>query len=256
LSSFAAAWSSAACSFDSGHDYAVTVTWLINGTAPSEELCDAQGVERVRFTVRSPSKRRTLEASCDDRVVLASDGLPYGGFITTQSFDYGVAYDYEVEMLDRAGNPLPDLGYGDTFVVYYGDEVPWALAPLELWDPGRGAIASVFGSWTINGRPPDATSCAAVDADEVAIEVASSTDADFADFHEVAFASCADGELDSREAVLAEGEYVARYVLFSADDTRLQEIPLVDGDQLISHHVFQAGELPIDPVDFRLSNLR
>jgi hypothetical protein len=240
----------AGCSFDSGHDYAVTVTWLINGTAPSEELCEEQGVARVRFTVRSSSKRRTLEADCDSSIVSGWDGLSYGGLRTTVSFDYGVPYDYEVQMIDRAGNAIPTLGYEDTFQVHYGDELPVELAPLELWDPERSPIASLFGSWSIGGADPDSASCALRGATDVAIEIASSTDAAFEDFVEIAFAPCEDGVLDTRQPVLAEGEYVVRYVLFSADGEALEEISLADGDQLIPFSVKQSGELAIDHVDF------
>jgi hypothetical protein len=242
-----------ACGFDSGHDYSTVVTWLINGTAPSPELCEEQGVDRVRFTVRSPSKRRTLEAPCSSQVVLPSDGLSYGGFVTTQAFDYGVSYDYEVEMLDDSGQPIPGLGYSDTYTTYYGDYVPFELAPLELWDPGRSPIASARGSWTFAGAPANNAICAQLGAAEVAIEVASSTDANFEDYYEVAHADCADGVIDSVAPALAEGEYVARYVLFSADDEALQEIPLADGDQLFPFQVDRAGELHFDPVDFDVS---
>lgn len=236
------------CGFGGGDDYAVTVTWLINGTSPSEELCRLQGVGRVRFTARSSSKRRTLEADCDSTIVSAWDGLRYGGLRTTVSFDFGVPYDYEVQMLDAAGDPIPALGYRDTFEIHYADDLPLELAPLELWDPTRGPIASVFGSWTFDGAQPSATTCAP--GDEVAIEVASSTDAAFEDYVEIAQAPCEDGEIDTRDAVLAEGEYVVRYVLFSADDEPLQEIPLADGDQLIPFEVKAPGELVIHHVDF------
>jgi hypothetical protein len=238
------------CTYDSGHDYAVTVTWLINGTSPSEELCEAQGVAQVRFTVESPSKRRSLTADCDASIVSAYDGLRYGGVHTTVSFDYGVPYDYEVQMLDRDGEAIPELGYRETFQVHFGDELPIELRPLELWDPERAPIASVFASWSIGGAAPTSASCARLGADEVAIEIASSTDATFEDYVEIANGKCADGELDTREPVLGEGEYVVRYVLFSADDEPLQEIPLADGDALIPFIVKQPGELAIDPVDF------
>jgi hypothetical protein len=238
------------CSYDSGHDYAVTVTWLINGTSPSEALCEAQGVDQVRFTVRSPSKRRTLTADCEDAIVSAYDGLLYGGVHTTVSFDYGVPYDYEVQMLDEQGQEIPELGYHDTFQVHFGDELPIELRPLELWDPKRAPIASIFASWSLDGAAPTSASCAALGADEVAIEIASATDAVFQDYIEIANAKCEEGELDTRQPVLGEGEYVVRYVLFSAENEPLQEIPLADGDALISFIVKEPGELAIDPVDF------
>jgi hypothetical protein len=239
------------CSYDAGHDYAVTVTWLINGTAPDQELCDAQGIDRIRFTVHGPNKTHSLEAACKSSVTLASDNLPYGGFISTVAFDFGVSYDYDVEMLDSSGKPVDDLNYSDTFQVLYEDPVPWVLAPLELWDPGREPVASVYGSWTIDGKRPDATSCAQLGAGDVVIDIASSTDADFQDYYELARASCADGAFDSRgDPLLGEGEYVARYVLLDKNDDPLQEIPLVDRDQLIAHVVDEPGELKFDPVDF------
>jgi hypothetical protein len=240
------------CSFDGGSDYAVTVTWLINGTSPSEELCESQGVARVRFTVRSPSKRRVLETDCDRSIVSAWDGLRYGGLRTTVSFDYDVSYDYEVQMLDDDGNAIPELGYRDSFEVHYAEDLPLELAPLELWDPTRRPIASVFGSWSLGGAVPTSALCG--EADEVAIEVASSTDADFVDYVEIAAAKCADGELDTRAAVLAEGEYVVRYSLYDAQDELLDEVPLVDGDQLIPFVVKEPGVLEIDAVDFSFSS--
>lgn len=240
----------ASCGFGTGNDYAVTVTWLINGSAPSLALCKANGVDRIRFTVRTPSKKRTLEAPCESSVGLVDyetgDTLPYGGFTTTDSFRYEVSYRYEVAMLDRNGAPLPGLSYEDSFQVYLDDEQPWPLRPLELFAP-LGPTAVVDAQWDIAGSAPTAESCAQLGATEVAIDVASSTDYDFVDPVEVARASCVDGRLVTEERVLAEGEYWIRYVALDAAESELQFVYAEDLYQVIG-----PSQLEVEAINFEL----
>jgi hypothetical protein len=244
LLALAAAPAATGCSLD--NDYAVTVTWLINGTAPSAALCRDQGVDRVRFTVLGGDNRRTIEAPCTDSLTL-EDGYRYGGFDSTSSFEYGVRYDYRVEMLDAAGRPLPDVSYEYEFTVFANDPQPFVLAPLELFAPG-GTMAALDAVWGIEGRSANQADCDRLGATTVAIDVASSTDFDFEDTVEVARGDCADGFIETGEGVLAEGEYNVRYVALDEDDKLVQEVRLEDE----YYAVDQPGTLELTGVDFDL----
>jgi len=236
-----------------GNDYAVTVTWLINGTAPDPDLCRAVGVDRIRFTVLGPGKERALYANCDDQVLLEDDGYYYGGFVSTRSFEYDVRYRYRVEMLDRQGNLVENASYTDSFIVSWGDYLPWVLAPLELFAPA-GDLAGVSGEWAIRGRKPSAADCQQLGAVSVAIDFASSTDENFDDAYEIVRGDCAAGTLISDGAVLAGGEYYVRYVLLDKDDKVIDEQPILDqtsrGAVLVVFAVDKRGTLRIDPVNF------
>lgn len=238
------------CGFGAGRDYAVTVTWLINGTAPSLALCQANGVDRIRFTVRTPSKTLTLEAPCESSIGLAdpetNESIPYGGFTTTDSFNYEVSYRYEVAMLDRNGARLSGLSYEASFQIYSNDEQPWPLRPLELFAP-LGDTASVDAQWDIAGSAPTSASCASLGASEVAIDVASSTDYYFDDAVEVARAACVDGRLVTEQRVLAEGEYWIRYVALDANGDDLQSVEAED-----LYQVSAPGQLEVEAIDFSL----
>lgn len=236
----------AGCRFGIGNDYAVTVTWLINGTAPSRSLCKAMGVESIRFTVLGPGKERTLHGNCDDQVLLESDGYYYGGFVSTRSFEYDVSYRYKVEMLDAQGKLVENATYTDRFEVSWGDEEPWVLVPLELFSP-TGQLAGVSGQWTIEGRKPDATDCQRLGADTVAIDFASSTDQYFDDAVEIVRADCTAGTVVSDGAVVEEGEYNVRYVALDKDGKVVSD---VIADQL--YVVDSRGTLAIEKIDFDL----
>lgn len=238
--------SSTGCRFSVGGDYAIGVTWLINGTAPSRQLCEENGVDRVRLTILSPGKERTLEGDCDEQIYYDYDGLYYGGFISDDSFDYDVRYRYRIEMLDSQGRPLDGLGYTDTFRVSWGDDDPWVLVPLELFSP-TGRLAAVTGAWTIERRKANAQDCERLGASSVAIDFASSTDPDFVDPVEMVRADCATGQVFSDGAVVGEGEYNVRYVALDADGDVVQD---VIADQL--YVVDKKGTLDIETVDFDL----
>lgn len=207
--------------FDAGHDYAVTVTWLINGLAPSEAVCDAYGVDRVRLTTSSATKTRSVEAPCASSVEVYFDGdyLDYGGFDTTVAFDYGVRYRYHVEMLDAAGEVI--AAYDDTLEAYFGDPDPWVLDALELFEP-EGDWASISAHWTIDGETATDALCAEAGIETVAIDVASVTDQDFVDFVEMARAICGDGALLT-EPILGPGEYFIRYTALNEADEPVDE---------------------------------
>jgi hypothetical protein len=245
----------AGCRFGIGNDYAVTVTWLINGTAPSPELCRAQGVDQIRFTVLGPGKERALYADCEEQVLLESDGFYYGGFVSTRSFEHDVRYRYRVEMIDRQGKVVQNAGYTDTFEVSWGDELPWVLVPLELFSP-EGTLAGVRGEWTFERRKANAADCMALGAVTVAIDVASSTDPEFQDSFEIVRADCATGTVVSDGPALAEGEYYVRYVALDADDEVVEEVVIFDTgpnrDLPLLHVVDGGGTLRIAPIDFRL----
>jgi hypothetical protein len=228
-----------------GSDYAVTVTWLINGTAPSSSLCSAQGIDRVRFTVLGPGKERSLYADCDAQVLL-DDGYYYGGFVSTESFEYDVRYRYRVEMLDEHGDVVQDAGYSDTFEASYGDYLPWVLTPLELFSP-TGRVAGVSGTWTIEGRKANPTDCERLGAVSIAIDFASSTDSYFEGALEIVRADCATGSVISDGAVVSEGEYNVRYVALDENNEVISEViaePL--------YVVQEPGTLKIDAADFDL----
>lgn len=237
------------CGLSSGSDYGVTVTWLINGTAPSRALCRANGVDRIRFTVRKPGKKLSLEAACESAIGLADEEgnvLPYGGFTTTASFNYETNYRYEVAMLDSAGKVLSGLSYEDSFQVYYNDEQPWPLRPLELFAP-LGDTAVVDAAWTVGAQEASEALCSQLGASDVAVDVASSTDFDFVDPVEVARGVCSDGRIVTDQAVLAEGEYWVRYVSLDAEGN---ELDAVAAEQL--YIIDAPGEIEIEEVDFKL----
>jgi hypothetical protein len=231
------------CSLDD--DYAVTVTWLINGTAPSAALCDDQGVDRVRFTVLGPGPERVIEASCSEQLVL-DDGYPYGAVNSTASFDYDTEYSYRIEMIDGRGRLVQGAFYESTFYVEYGAPEPWVLPPLELFSPG-GTMAALTAAWTIERRDANPADCERLGATRVAIDVASSTDYDFDDPVEVASGDCAEGLIDTVEGVLAEGEYNVRYVALDADDNVVADLYLDE-----YYLVDRPGTLDLAGVDFDL----
>ena len=123
---------------------------------------------------------------------------------------------------------------------------PWILSPLELFNP-MGDLAGLTGEWTINGKKASPNDCDRLGATTVAIDVASSTDTKFDDFVEMVRADCADGVVISDREVLAEGEYLVRYVALDDSDEVVQEIDM-DGAYIVD----QAGTLDVETVDFNL----
>jgi hypothetical protein len=218
----------AACS-SSDDDYAVTASWLINGLAPDEALCATYEVESVRLTIEGKDGGRSLTADCTERVVL-SDGFDYGGFTTTQSFEFGKSYRYQIDMLDDAGNSV--AGYEGSFEAQADNLTPVELPPLELFWP-HGDQATLFGRYSLEGDDDLAQACESAEIERVEIWVASVTDVDLVDAQPVLSSACSEGELGSDEPVLAIGDYQLLYVALDAEDrvvTQSESFPAtVDG---------------------------
>lgn len=226
----------AACGDLSG-DYSVVPSWLINGIAPTKADCEAFGVERVRFRVEKKGADRVLEAECDEGI-LFEDGDSYGGFITTQSFDFGRNYKYAVEMLDARDRVVASAS--GSFRAYWDDVLPLFLAPVEILEPA-GDIASYSGSWTIAGGL--AAGCEELGIDRVAIWVTSRTDFDFERAFLLDEAPCSQGEIVGGPA-LTYGHYYFKYVALDANDD------IVDESEVFSALVEEESEIVLDPVRF------
>jgi hypothetical protein len=218
-------------------DYAVAPSWLINGMAPDEALCATYGVESVRLTIEGSQKDRTLEAACSDRIVL-SDGFEYGGFVTTESFDYDKPYRYQVDMLDAQGESI--AGYSGSFQAQFGDLTPVELLPLELFWP-QGDQASLAGSFTLDGQNL-AKDCESAGIAHVEIWVASVTDPELVDAQPVLSSACSAGKLESDGPVLAIGDYQAKYVALDAEDRVVTE------SEVFSVFVDEPLEVTLPPV--------
>jgi hypothetical protein len=213
-----------ACSDD---EYAVAVSWLINGLPPDDTACEENGVESVRLTIVGHERDRTLEADCSSTIFL-SDGFDYGGFITTESFKYDRVYNYKVDMLDANGNVV--VGYDGQFEALLGDFTPVELLTLELFDP-FGDLGAVMGSFTL-GEGDLAENCALAGIDTVELWVASATDPDFVDAEILHAADCSAGEIGGLEPVLAFGDYNIKYVALQGSRVQRESesfAVLVDG---------------------------
>ena len=239
----------AGCGFEPGHDYAVTATWLINGLAPTPELCAAYGIANVRLTVSTPGADRVLEAPCTNLVGIwdeaYGDYVDYGGFVTTEAFDYSVIYGYTLEMLDAGGKRLEGLWYKDNFQAYYSDPIPLVLAPLELLAP-EGDEVSVSAAWSVAGADLE-QGCSELGIETVALWVTSRTDLLFDDALEIAAAPCSDGAYASEGPVLALGHYLMKYVAFDPRGAVVEEGQAIEvlsdqpGDVLLSRARFGAN---------------
>jgi hypothetical protein len=242
------------CAFDSDSDFAVVPTWAINGVAPTAEECKAFGVDHVEFRLTKPKSSRVIKAQCDEAVELDDGDYSYtlGGFVTTEHFEFGKSYHYELALVDAAGNPVVALVDGDgkpvgearttgTFEVYASDYTPWLLAPAEVFLPS-GDLASFSGAWTVG--PTLAEGCAALGITRVALELTTNHDQDLTHLRELAIAPCEAGSFASDGPVLAYGDYLVRYVALDARDA------VVDESDFFAAVVDQAGELKFDVVRF------
>jgi hypothetical protein len=229
----------ASCSLDFGHDYAVIVPWLINGVAPSEAQCREHGVARVRFSVLNRDYV-PLEGPCGQGIEF-DDGEQFGGFVTTDSFDFERRYEYELAMVDEQGRVVDGLRTTGNFRVYYDDYLPHLIDPIELFEPS-GEVASVLASWTTG--PDLAQGCADLGISDVALVVTTRTDPDFLQAIELDRAPCGSGQLTTAGAVLAEGHYFLQYRALTSSGA------LVDDSDVIEAIVDRPGELALDPVRF------
>jgi hypothetical protein len=197
------------CTFDPGHDYSVVVSWLLNGDVPSEDRCTELGVDTVRLTMDGPGKPVEIEGDCAETLVL-SDGLDYGAFVTTVSFDYGVGYDYSVDLLDARGEVA--YGYDGYVDAYYGDLNPFELPTIDVFKP-RGGLAKFTAAWVFQGGGPStlADDCKAAGISAVVLWIASAAAPSFSEAVVLDEAPCEDGVLSSTEPVLASGEFLVKY---------------------------------------------
>jgi hypothetical protein len=241
----------ASCGYDAGGDYAVSVTWLINGIPPSRQQCEDYGIDRIRFRVKSRSHDRTLEAPCTDLVTL-SDGFDYGGFDTTFAFSYDTSYEFEVSMLTASGRVATlqgsELSYSDRFRISDRYASYYELRPLELFSP-FGDVADVVGSYTVLRKPASEEVCSDAGIAKVYLDLASATDPDFADYQELGQVDCAEGVIQSGGA-LAVGEYFIRYVAVDGSDEILStQVPVDDAGNFQIYRVDSPGTLQVTRVD-------
>jgi hypothetical protein len=203
-------------------DYQVAVSWVINGTTPSVDMCQEHGIARARFEVRSEGGRRKkiLEADCADTIML-SDGYDYGGFYTSDSFDWDTRYDYTLTLVDAAGKPV-SVPASDSFQLGWDDQADvFELNFLDYVNP-VGRSASLTGEWQFaNGSAATvAADCTAANIARVRIMATSSLDSDtLADAVPVAEADCSAGRFVSNGPVLATGDYLFFYQALRADGT-------------------------------------
>jgi hypothetical protein len=204
----------AGCSYSPGNDYGVVASWFLNGAAPTTERCREQGIETVRLTMDGPGEPVTIEAPCDETLIL-SDGLEYGAFETTVSFDFEVGYKYDVAFLDKKGKSR--YGYSSTVVAYYGDYTPVELDTVDVFEP-RGTQAELTAAWVFSGGTLDsvAEDCTRNGIEKIALSIASVTDPSFRNAWIVGDANCDEGSFVSDGAVLATGDYLLQYVALDA----------------------------------------
>lgn len=198
------------CSFDPGHDYAVTSTWLLNGATPDESRCKELGITEFRLTMNGPGPATEVSAACDETLRIGE--VTYGGFETTRSFDYGVQYDYTVDALD--GNDKALYSYDASITAYYGDYLPVDLNTVDVFAPS-GKIASYSAQWVFS-EDDIADDCEKNQVEEVEIWIASATDPNFFDPIVLSTSNCEEGQVVSEGKVLARGEYFFKYVALDA----------------------------------------
>lgn len=200
----------AGCSYSPGHDYGVVASWLLNGAEPSKERCAELAVATIRLTMDGPGDPVTVEAPCEQRMIL-SDGLAYGAFETTTSFDFDVGYTYEVEFLDKKGKARSR--HEATLVAYYGEYTPVELDTVDLIDP-VGSQAAITAAWVFAGGSSAsvAVDCASNGIEKVALWITSVTDPFFASAYVIDETACMEGSFASATEVLATGDYLIKYV--------------------------------------------
>ncbi len=228
------------CGFNPEHDYGVTATWLLNASTPDKARCDELGIAQFRLTMDGSGPAKKLAANCTE--LLTFDGVSYGGFETSESFDYGVDYAYTVDALDDKGKPV--YRYESSIIAYYGDYAPVDLNTVDVFEP-LGKTAAFSAQWLYSDGDL-AADCARNQVSKVVIWVTSATDPDFFDFATLAEADCASGLIESDGKVLASGDYFFQYVALSDKKDAIAEMskPIrqtVDGsgDVTLPRHQFE-----------------
>jgi len=195
-------------------DYQVAVSWLINGTTPTPDLCAEQRVDRARFEVRSAGGKRvkTVESRCADTIFLNDDN-EYGGFLSTVSFDWDTQYYFTLTLVDAVGAPISVPWEGQFRV---GDDTDIKDLPyLDFVEP-KGTAAGLTGQWSVRtGDLATEESCRAADIGTVRIFATSALDEGLLDAKQVAEVPCASGSFVSQGKILARGFYVFFFEAYS-----------------------------------------
>jgi hypothetical protein len=226
-------------------DYRVAVSWLINGTTPTPDLCAEQGIAKARFEVRSAGGKRmkTMEASCADTIPL-SDANDYGGFYTNYGFDWDTQYFFTLTLVDANGQPV-SIPRNYDFTVR-DDTDTFELGYLDYVKPA-GSFAALSGEWSVrSGDIATPETCGgATDIQTVRIFATSALDEDLLDAVQVAEASCGAGRYTSPGKTLARGYFVFFYEAYSSTNALVEASPpsapiLLDGstDVLLPRHTF------------------
>jgi hypothetical protein len=219
----------------SGGDYAASVAWAINGMLPTPEICREQGIARGRLEVqdRRGENAQALEGDCAATVFVPGPDLDdpnfyeYGGFETSEAFEYDVPYLYTVSLVDASGRPVARPATGE-MVRYRGEGDFFDLPKIDYLQPsGSDAVLKV--QWDFAGEPDVAKACEARRIDTVQVLVSTILDLD--GINEVAFQEvpCAAGAFDSKVPVLATGAYVFRLEALS-DGVRARISDPIAGD--------------------------
>lgn len=247
------AWLGAAsgCSFDPGHDYAVTSSWLLNGATPDTTRCKELGITQFRLRMEGPGPAVTLDGDCEDTIAIGD--FTYGGFQTTRSFDFGVVYSYSVDALDAKGKvtyaypapgeekPIVTAEYGDAVVVDGLAIVD--LNTVDVFEPA-GKISSFSAEWIFSDGDL-ASDCDRNKVEQVELWISSATDSGFIDAAVLGSAPCEDGKIVSNGRVLASGDY---YFMYVALDSRGA---IAEQSEPISAFVEEPGDLALPRHQFK-----
>lgn len=228
-------------------DYAVTVSWAVNGLAPTQAECDFHGIKSVRLTIPDGARNRTIEGDCA-RSLFLTDGYQYGGFVSTKFFEYGSVYTYNLDMIGTNGEIITQAS--GTFIAHYSDETPVELPTLDYFAPLAlgGEIATVTGSYAIAGNADLAQACATAGINRVELWVYSVLDFNYEYPVRALYAPCEAGTLDSGTPLLNPGDYYVSYVALNyvSEDS----FTVVDESDLLSVYVEQPGSVQLDPWTF------
>ncbi len=230
------------------NDYAVIVSYVVNGLAPTSEECALQGIKLVRLSIDSGTRTRTLESECGESSIFLDDGYEYGGFRTNQWFEYGVLYRYELEMIGVNGEVLiPGSG---TFVADYGNVTPVILPTLDFFAPRTpgGEIATVTGAFSVGETPDLAQACADAGINRVELWVYSVFDEAGEYYDRVLYTPCDAGTLDSGTPLLNRGDYWISYVALNY--TSEAQFVVVEESEAIPVQVLEPGNVALPPHQF------
>jgi hypothetical protein len=230
-------------------DYAVVISWAVNGFAPTQEVCDFHGIKSVRLTIPDGAEKRTVEGRCADTLTL-SDGYDYGGFVTTEWFEFGAVYSYQLQMIATNGDII--IADSGTFRAEYNDYTPVELATLNFFAPRQpgGEIASVTGSYSFAGTPDLAQACNDKRVNRVELWVYSVLDFDYQFPDRALFNECPVGTLDSGPPLLNPGDYLISYV--ALDYTSEASFQVVQELDPIPVVVDQAGTVELPHAEFSI----